>query len=242
VDQEEGRCRGLLGAGEHLGGKTTFRSKVFGTICTAKMNDQLSALTKDNVDANPIRQFQKWFDEVRASGVSEQDAISMTLATTTEGGRPSARIVLLKGVDDSGFVFYTNYQSRKGGELDENPRACLLFYWPQVWRQVRIEGSVEKVSAAESDDYFQTRPLGSRLGAWASNQSEVVDSRETLEGRFAEIEERFGADVPRPPHWGGYRLKPDAIEFWQGRENRLHDRLRYRLQEDGTWVIERLGP
>jgi len=206
------------------------------------MTDQLSPLTKDNVDANPIRQFQKWYDEARARGVSEQDAISMTLATAPENGPPSARIVLLKGVDDNGFVFYTNYQSRKARELDENPRACLLFYWAQVWRQVRIEGCVEKVSEAESDKYFQTRPLGSKLGAWASNQSEVVASRETLEGRFAEIERRFGDDVPRPPHWGGYRLKPDSIEFWQGRENRLHDRLRYCLQDDGTWVIERLGP
>ena len=205
------------------------------------MTDQFSLLTKDNVDANPIRQFQKWYDEVRASGVSEQDAISMTLATAIKNGPPSARIVLLKGVDDNGFVFYTNYQSRKGRELDENPRACLLFYWAQVWRQVRIEGSVEKVSEAESDEYFQTRPLGSKLGAWASNQSEVVASRETLEGHFAEIEKRFGDDLPRPPHWGGYRLKPNSIEFWQGRENRLHDRLCYRLQDDG-WRIERLAP
>jgi pyridoxamine 5'-phosphate oxidase len=206
------------------------------------MTDTPLALTKDNVDANPIRQFQKWYDEVRAAGVSEQDATSMTLATASKEGPPSARIVLLKGVDQNGFVFYTNYQSRKGRELDENPQACLLFYWPKVWRQVRIEGTVEKVSAAESDDYFQTRPLGSKLGAWASNQSEVVDHRKTLEGRFAETERRFGEDVPRPPHWGGYRLTPNAIEFWQGRENRLHDRLRYCLQEDGTWAIERLGP
>ena len=205
------------------------------------MTEQLFALIKHSLDANPIRQFQKWYDEVLAAGVSEQDTISMTLATATKEGQPSARIVLLKGVDDNGFVFYTNYQSRKGNELAENSRACLLFYWPQVWRQVRIEGTVEKVSAAESDEYFQTRPLGSKLGAWASNQSEVVDSRETLERRFAEIEKRFGENVPRPPHWGGYRLKPNAIEFWQGRENRLHDRLRYCLQ-DGAWLIERLGP
>lgn len=205
------------------------------------MNDQLSALTKDDVDPNPIRQFQKWYDEVLASGVSEQDAISMTLATASKDGPPSARIVLLKGVGDNGFVFYTNYQSRKGIELDKNPRASLLFYWPKVWRQVRIEGSVERVSDAESDEYFQTRPLGSKLGAWASNQSEVVDSRETLEARFAELEKRFGEHVPRPPHWGGYRLKPNQIEFWQGRENRLHDRLSYRL-ENGVWLIERLEP
>src|SRR5882672_12861494 len=140
------------------------------------MTDHLSTLTKDNIDANPIRQFQKWMDEVRAGGVSEQDAISMTLATASKDGRPSARVVLLKSFDDRGFVFYTNYQSRKGKELDENPRACLLLYWPQLWRQVRIEGEVEKIPAAESEEYFQSRQLGSKLGAWASNQSEVVDN------------------------------------------------------------------
>src|SRR3979490_1623213 len=145
------------------------------------MTDQLAALTKDSLDANPIRQFQTWFDGVRAHGVSEEDAASMPLATAARDDRPSARIVLLKSFDDRGFVFYTNYQSRKGKELTENPRACLLFYWPQLWRQVRIEGEVEKVSAAESEAYFQSRPLGSKLGAWASNQSEVVDKRETLE-------------------------------------------------------------
>ena len=165
----------------------------------------------------------------------------MTLATTTKDAQPSARVVLLKSFDDSGFVFYTNYLSRKAKELNENPQACLLFYWPQVWRQVRIEGTVEKVSAEESEKYFQRRPLGSKLGAWASNQSDVIDSRETLEERFVELQKRFGENVPRPTHWGGYRLKPNAIEFWQGRENRLHDRLRYRLQ-DGVWLIERLGP
>lgn len=206
------------------------------------MTDQLSALTKDNIDANPIRQFRTWYDEVRAHGVSEQDATSMALATATRDGQPSARIVLLKSFDDRGFVFYTNYQSRKGKELGENPRACLLFYWSQLWRQVRIEGDVEKIPAAESEEYFQSRPLGSKLGAWASNQSEVVDRRESLEARFAELQRRFGEDVPRPEHWGGYRLKPNSIEFWQGRDNRLHDRLRYRLQESGVWLIERLGP
>jgi pyridoxamine 5'-phosphate oxidase len=179
---------------------------------------------------------------VRASGVSEQDVISMTLGTASKDGQPSARIVLLKSFDDRGFVFYTNYHSRKGKELSDNPRACLLFYWPQLWRQVRVEGDVEKVSTAESEAYFQSRPLGSRLGAWASNQSEVVETREVLESRFAELEKRFGEDVPRPEHWGGYRLKPNSIEFWQGRDNRLHDRLLYRLQEDGSWSIERLGP
>jgi len=203
---------------------------------------ELSALTKSNIDANPIRQFQAWLDEVRGSGVSEQDAISMTLATADKDGQPSARIVLLKSFDDRGFVFYTNYHSRKGKELSGNPRACLLFYWPQLWRQVRIEGDIAKVSTAESEEYFQSRPLGSRLGAWASEQSEVVDTREVLEARFAALEKRFGDHVPRPEHWGGYRLKPHSIEFWQGRDNRLHDRLRYGLEEDGSWSIERLGP
>ena len=206
------------------------------------MTDQLSALTKNNIDANPIRQFQKWFDEVRAHGVSEQDATSMTLATSDKSGQPSARIVLMKSFDDRGFVFFTNYHSRKGKELSENPRAGLLFYWSELWRQVRIEGDIEKISAAESEEYFQSRPVGSKLGAWASNQSEVVDTREILEARFAELQKRFGEDVPRPEHWGGYRLRPDSIEFWQGRENRLHDRLRYRFKEDGGWLVERLGP
>lgn len=206
------------------------------------MTDQPAALTKSNVEAHPIRQFRVWMDEVRGHGVSEQDAISMTLSTATEGGEPDARIVLLKSFDDRGFVFYTNYQSRKGKELHNNPRACLLFYWSQLWRQVRIEGVVEKVSEAESNTYFQSRPVGSKLGAWASNQSDVVASRAALEKRFTELQERFGEDVPRPPHWGGYRVTPTAIEFWQGQENRLHDRLRYSLQEDGSWLIERLGP
>jgi pyridoxamine 5'-phosphate oxidase len=206
------------------------------------MTDQFGALSKHTIDASPIRQFQIWCDEVRAQGVPEQDVISMALATAAKDGQPSARIVLLKSFDDLGFVFYTNYESRKGKELAENPRASLLFYWSQLWRQVRIEGVTEKISAAESEEYFQSRPLGSRLGAWASDQSEVVASRQALETRFAELQERFGEEVPRPEHWGGYRLKPNSIEFWQGRDNRLHDRLRYRLQEDGSWSIERLGP
>src|SRR6266550_5253559 len=167
------------------------------------MTDHLAALTKHSIDPNPIRQFQTWYDEVRANGMSEQDATSMALATATRDGQPSARIVLLKSFDDRGFVFYTNYHSRKGKELSDNPRACLLFYWPQLWRQVRIEGDIEKVSTAESEEYFQSRPLGSRLGAWASDQSEVVDTREVLEARFAELGKRFGENVPRPGHWGG---------------------------------------
>jgi pyridoxamine 5'-phosphate oxidase len=166
----------------------------------------------------------------------------MTLATSTEDGRPSARIVLLKGFDASGIVFYTNYESRKGRELEENPRAALVFYWQPMKRQVRIEGKVEKASAEESDAYFQSRPVGARLGAWASRQSETVKSRRALETRFEEFAKRFREEVPRPQHWGGYRLRPTEVEFWQGRANRLHDRIRYRLQKDGSWRMERLAP
>lgn len=206
------------------------------------MTNQSPALTKAAVDPNPIQQFEKWSQEARATGMSEQDAISMTLATATRYGQPSARIVLLKAFDEEGFVFYTNYDSRKGNELEENARACLLFYWSPLWRQVRIEGPVERVSAAESDEYFQSRPLGSRIGAWASEQSNMVENRGVLEKRFEEFDSKFGDNVPRPPHWGGYRVKPTVIEFWQGQENRMHDRLRYTLQDDGGWLIERLAP
>ena len=202
--------------------------------------EKFPALNKTKVDRNPIKQFAKWYEEAAAFGIAETDA--MTLATATKDGRPSARIVLLKSFDDHGFVFYTNYESRKAKDLAENPRACLVAYWLPVKRQVRIEGTVEKVSEKESEDYFQTRPLGSKLGAWASHQSDVVESRDVLEKSYAELSKRFGEDVPRPTHWGGYRIQPEVIEFWQGRDNRLHDRLRYQLQADGTWVIERLGP
>jgi pyridoxamine 5'-phosphate oxidase len=206
------------------------------------MSENISALTKATVDPNPFRQFAQWSQAARAAGVSEQDTISMTLATADGDGRPSARIVLLKSFDEQGFVFYTNYHSRKARELAANQQACLLFYWPQLWRQVRIEGSSEKVSDEESDLYFESRPLGSRIGAWASEQSAEIESRAVLERRFAEFNAKFGDNVPRPPHWGGYRVKPTAIEFWQGQENRLHDRLRYSLQHDGTWLIDRLAP
>lgn len=206
------------------------------------MTDKPSPLTKAAVDPNPIRQFETWSNDARATGMSEQDAISMTLATADKDGKPAARIVLLKSFDEQGFVFYTNYHSRKGSELAENARACLLFYWSTLWRQVRIEGPLEKVSAAESEEYFHSRPLGSKIGAWASNQSEPIESRAALEKRFHEFSSKFGDNVPRPPHWGGYRVKPEVIEFWQGQENRLHDRLRYTRQSDGSWVIERLCP
>jgi len=201
-----------------------------------------TAITKASVDPNPFRQFENWSQDVRAAGVSEQDTISMTLATATRFGLPSARIVLLKSFDERGFVFFTNYKSRKGIELEENARACLLFYWPALWRQVRIEGTVERVSEAESEQYFHSRPLGSKIGAWASEQSTAIADREVLEKRFEEFSWKFGDKVPRPPHWGGYRVKPSVIEFWQGQDNRLHDRLRYTLQDDGAWLIERLAP
>src|SRR5437867_10026233 len=203
---------------------------------------ETAALTKAHINPNPIRQFEKWFRELAAAGVSAQDSISMTLATAGKRGQPSARIVLMKSFDDQGFVFYTNYNSRKGQELAENARACLLFYWSPLWRQVRIEGPVTKVSSEESDQYFHSRPLGSKIGAWASEQSAAIENREQLEKRFEEFGLKFGDNVPRPPHWGGYRVKPEVIEFWQGQENRLHDRLRYTLQDDGSWLIERLAP
>jgi pyridoxamine 5'-phosphate oxidase len=206
------------------------------------MTNQPSALIKANVDPNPIRQFEKWSQDARATGMSEQDATSMTLATATRYGQPSARIVLLKAFDEEGFVFYTNYDSRKGNELEENARACLLIYWSAMWRQVRIEGSVERVSEEESNQYFHSRPLGSKIGAWASEQSSAIESRAVLEQRFEEFGFKFGDNIPRPPHWGGYRVRPNVIEFWQGQENRLHDRLKYTLQDNGTWLIERLAP
>jgi pyridoxamine 5'-phosphate oxidase len=206
------------------------------------MTELSASLTRREADRDPITQFDRWFRELSHHGVSAQDTISMTLATADENGQPSARIVLLKSFDDRGFVFYTNYNSRKGRELARNSRVALLFYWPAVARQVRIEGTVEKVSPQESDQYFHSRPQGSKIGAWASEQSQSVEKRELLEKRFAEYGEKFGDNVPRPPHWGGYRVKPATIEFWQGRDNRLHDRLRYTWQDNGSWLIERLAP
>ncbi|CAJ0687034.1 pyridoxamine 5'-phosphate oxidase [Ralstonia sp. L16] len=193
-----------------------------------------------DVDANPLRQFRRWFDEALKAEVAEVNA--MTLATVDPHGQPSARIVLLKNLDERGFTFFTNYASHKGEELAENPRAALLFHWIGLERQVRVQGIVEKVSDAESDAYYHSRPLGSRLGAWASEQSSEVPDRTTLEAREAEYRARFGDAPPRPPHWGGYRLLPQRLEFWQGRPSRLHDRLEYRKQADGSWKIVRLAP
>lgn len=200
-----------------------------------------NVLDESKVPSNPIDLFRRWFNEAIASGSRLPD--SMTLATATRDGKPSARMVLLKGVENDGFVFYTNYNSRKVRELDENPRAALVLYWTQLDRQVRIEGSVERISAAESDEYFSTRPRESQLGALASPQSEVIESRNVLEETFRRLDEQYrDQPVERPAHWGGYRLKPDLIEFWQNREGRLHDRILYERQADGSWTIKRLAP
>ena len=202
---------------------------------------KVAELDEQNVDANPIRQFQLWFTEAMGCGMPMADA--MTLCTATADGKPSARMVLLKGVDESGFVFYTNYQSRKAGELEANPFAALVFYWEPLERQVRVEGKVARISADESDRYFQTRPRESQLGAIASPQSNVIENREVLEQEFRELEEKYrDRTIERPTHWGGYRLVPDKIEFWKGRPGRLHDRLLYELQAKGEWKRSRLAP
>jgi pyridoxamine 5'-phosphate oxidase len=199
-----------------------------------------AGLDESDADPDPIEQFRKWFDEALAADLHEPNA--MTLATATPDGKPSARVVLLKGFDARGFVFYTNYEGRKGRELAENPRAALVFYWGELERQVRVEGRVWRVLEEESDAYYASRPRGSRLGAWASAQSRSVERRELVEERLRELEREYtGREVPRPPFWGGYRVEPEEIEFWQGRENRLHDRLVYRRSSDG-WRIERLQP
>ena len=198
-----------------------------------------TGLSEDDLAATWLRQFERWLADAVAAGVGEPNA--MVVATADADARPSARTVLLKGVDEGGFVFFTNRESRKGLDLDANPRAALLFPWHDLQRQVIAEGPVEQLTAAEDDAYFATRPHGSRLGALASPQSRVVESREVLERAFAEAAARHPDDVPRPPHWGGFRVRPDAVEFWQGRPDRLHDRLRYRLQT-GAWIVERLAP
>jgi len=196
-------------------------------------------LSESESDANPFVQFSRWFDQVRET---EVDPTAMALATATRDGRPSVRNVLLKGVDDRGFVFYTNYQSRKAREIDATGRASLLFTWRSLERQVRVDGAVEKVSDAESDAYFASRPIESRWSVYASRQSEVIDSRATLELLFNAARERFEDEVPRPEWWGGYRVIPDEFEFWQGRPSRLHDRLRYVLPPNAMWRRDRLAP
>jgi pyridoxamine 5'-phosphate oxidase len=199
-------------------------------------------LDESDLNHNPIAQFESWFAEARRSGLKEPNA--MTLATATRDGRPSARIVLLKEVSENGFVFYTNRESRKGRELAENPFAALTFYWAEHARQVRIEGPVERLTRASSAAYFETRPKGHRLGTWASRQSKVIESRTILEARLGDLEARYRDTdrVPVPEFWGGYRVIPESIEFWQGRPNRLHDRLRYFRTHNETWRLERLSP
>jgi pyridoxamine 5'-phosphate oxidase len=200
---------------------------------------KLASLDESDVAKSPFTQFGQWFSEATKAEVPEPNA--MTLATCDAGGRPSARVVLIKDFDERGMVFFTNYKSRKGQDLATNNRASLLFFWPELERQIRIEGRVETVSAADSDAYYLSRPLLSRVGAWASPQSEILDSRDTLEARFAAFAAEHGENPPRPAHWGGYRVAPSFFEFWQGRRSRLHDRICYRLAQ-GEWKIERLAP
>jgi pyridoxamine 5'-phosphate oxidase len=198
-----------------------------------------AALDESHVKSLPIDQFHHWFDEAVKSRVLEPNA--MTLATVGQDGRPSTRVLLLKGADARGLVWFTNYGSRKGQELDANPFAAMQFFWPELERVVRIEGRVERVSELESDEYYRSRPLGSRIGAWVSPQSSVLGSRDELEAAWAEQQSLLGDDPPRPPHWGGHRMIPDRWEFWQGRPSRLHDRLVY-LMREGDWVLQRLAP
>jgi pyridoxamine 5'-phosphate oxidase len=198
-----------------------------------------AALSELDVDANPLTQFARWFDEAQAAQVPEPNA--MTLATVNKQGQPSARTVLIKEARTDGFVWFTNYDSRKGHDLEVNPKAALLFFWQALERQVRVEGVVERISEADSDAYYHSRPVNSRLGAWSSPQSEVIENRSILEARLAEFKVQFGDEPPRPPNWGGYILKPTYFEFWQGRASRLHDRIAYCL-ENGAWRVVRLAP
>ncbi|NEQ80001.1 MAG: pyridoxamine 5'-phosphate oxidase [Moorea sp. SIO2I5] len=201
----------------------------------------LKGLSETDVHPNPFEQFKIWFDQAVAAELPEPNA--MTIATATPDGKPSARMVLLKGYDQRGFVFYTNYESNKGQQLIENPWAAITFWWAELERQLRIEGRVEKLTAAESDDYFNSRPKDSQLGAWVSDQSQVIPSREVLEQQLQQLKQDYeNKEVPRPPHWGGFRVIPSEIEFWQGRPSRLHDRLLYNRGEDGDWVLKRLSP
>jgi pyridoxamine 5'-phosphate oxidase len=211
------------------------------TFAELREEYETQGLHERDLAADPFTQFHTWFGQAVAAGLPQPNA--MTLATTSAGGRPAARMVLLKGLDAQGFVFYTNYESRKATDLAANPWAALVFFWVELHRQVRIEGSVSRVTADESDAYFASRPVGSQIGAAASPQSQVIAGRAPLEARVSELEAAYaGQAVPRPAHWGGYRVVPTALEFWQGRTNRLHDRLRYRRDAAGGWLIERLAP
>ncbi|MEB3212669.1 MAG: pyridoxamine 5'-phosphate oxidase [Leptolyngbyaceae bacterium] len=210
-------------------------------VADLRRDYRVSTLEESDASADPVEQFERWWKDVLDAKVSEPNG--MTLATVGADGRPSARIVLLKGFDHKGFKFFTNYTSRKGTELENHPYGAIVFWWEPLERQVRIEGTVERLTPEESDDYFERRPKGSRLGAWASPQSQVIENRQVLEDQQAEFEEKYGEteDIPRPPHWGGFRLVPDRMEFWQGRSSRLHDRLCYTKTENG-WSRTRLAP
>jgi len=213
-------------------------------IADLRREYNLAGLRRADLAADPVTQFNKWFAQAVAalSGAEGEDVNSATLATADKAGRPSARIVLVKGVDERGFIFFTNYHSRKAEELAENPHAALVCYWPGLERQVCIAGDVAKISRAESEAYFKTRPRGSRLAAWASRQSETLENRAVLEKEWEELQAKYPEEVPMPPNWGGYVLSPSRIEFWQGRPSRLHDRFRYSRQPDKSWRIERLAP
>ena len=233
-------------------------------IADLRKEYNLAGLRREDLDADPIKQFRRWFDDaanaraggrvrkffiklyksvLQISGTEPMEVNAMTLATADKSGRPSARVVLLKGVDERGFIFFTNYDSRKGRELAENPNAALVFYWADLERQVCVTGEVKKISREESEVYFKSRPRGSRIGAWVSRQSEIIADRAALDQRWKEFDAKYpGEDIPMPPYWGGYVLSPQTIEFWQGRPSRLHDRFCYSEQANGTWRIERLSP
>ena len=209
------------------------------SIADIRKDYKQSRLLENDISPNPIVQFTSWWKEAIESDIDEVNAL--TLATANAQGKPSARTVLLKGYDENGFVFFTNYESHKGKELAANPYAAMVLFWKELERQIRIEGFVEKISAGESDEYFYSRPAGSRIGAWASPQSTVINDRNILEENVKNYSQNFGENIPRPVHWGGYRVVPSLIEFWQGRSNRLHDRIQYR-KENNNWIIERLAP
>ena len=210
-------------------------------IASIRKEYKLKNLDEADAAGNAIKQFGQWWQDAINSEIDEVNAF--TLATAAADGKPAARIVLLKGYDEKGFVFFTNYQSHKGQELATNPQGCMVFFWKELERQIRIEGSIEKISAEESDEYYFSRPLSSQVGAWASPQSSVIKNRDIIEDNVKKYEAQFAdSSISRPPHWGGYRLQPQAIEFWQGRPSRLHDRLLYTLLENNDWKIERLAP